>query len=343
MPAAPADDRRLRRTRSTTFTSQRSPVSGPTVPMTNHAVPLAGDQDLPAEVKTPKGTAAALNNHNSTNQNANNNKRASQLGPPAIIRRVSAPQRPVLPSRPSAPINTPASVESSTADSPRIIRKADNLMEGSPQQPNGTTRPRGLTVTPNRPHSMFLPSPQADMRSLDSANDFGSQHFESQSLRAGAPQASPLPMPSAYTFTNSVPWSSRGSLHSMSSGSPEKVPNGALQLMADPNLPPSASASVWGDGQTVTSFGMETEILENEDIDEDLVQAIDAVQVAHTRKVTHYKRLLEQAQTSSASQLHAQQAELKLLRVTLDNERSKAHQNELARDRDRLSQAIHIV
>ncbi|PVF92570.1 hypothetical protein CPB86DRAFT_717233 [Serendipita vermifera] len=148
-------------------------------------------------------------------------------------------------------------------------------------------------------------------------------------------------MPAAFPFTNSVPWSSRGSLHSLSSGTPEKVTNGALQLMADPNLPPSASASVWGDGHTVTSFGMETEIIENDDIDEDLVQAIDAVQVAHTRKVTHYKRLLEQAQTSSASQLHAQQAELKLLRVTLDNERSKVHQTELARDRDRLSQAIH--
>jgi pyrimidine and pyridine-specific 5'-nucleotidase len=123
--------------------------------------------------------------------------------------------------------------------------------------------------------------------------------------------------------------------------------NGAgsmLQLMADPNLPPSATGSVWeGDGNTATSFGMETEIMEHDDVDEDLADAIDAVQIAHSRKVLHFKRLLESAHSNSASQLHALQAELKLLRATLDKERAINHQNELARDRDRLSLSLRKV
>lgn len=114
--------------------------------------------------------------------------------------------------------------------------------------------------------------------------------------------------------------------------------------MADPNLPPSATGSVWeGDGNTATSFGMETEIQEHDDLDEELAQAIHAVQDAHVKKITHYKRLLEQAQSSSASQLHALQAELRLLRAQLDRERSISHQNELARDRDRLALALNQV
>jgi pyrimidine and pyridine-specific 5'-nucleotidase len=85
---------------------------------------------------------------------------------------------------------------------------------------------------------------------------------------------------------------------------------------------------------------METEILENEDVDEDMLIAMDGVQSAHSKKVLHYKRLLEKAHSNSASQLHSLQAELKLLRTTLERERAVAHQNELARDRDRLAQKV---
>ena len=83
--------------------------------------------------------------------------------------------------------------------------------------------------------------------------------------------------------------------------------------------------------------------MEHDDVDEDLADAIDAVHTAHTRKVLHFKRLLEKAHSNSASQLHALQAELKLLRATLDKERAINHQNELARDRDRLSLSLRKV
>lgn len=64
--------------------------------------------------------------------------------------------------------------------------------------------------------------------------------------------------------------------------------------------------------------------------------ALDQVRLAHTRKLTTYKRLLEQAQGSSASQLHALQAELRLLRVALEDERAEARKGEMERDRMRM-------
>lgn len=49
--------------------------------------------------------------------------------------------------------------------------------------------------------------------------------------------------------------------------------------------------------------------------------ALQAVLGVHTRKVLHLKRLLERAQASTAAQLHALQAEVRLLR---DRERESA-------------------
>jgi len=42
--------------------------------------------------------------------------------------------------------------------------------------------------------------------------------------------------------------------------------------------------------------------------------ALDGVLEMHTRKILHYKRLLERAQASTAAQLHALQAQVRMLR-----------------------------
>jgi pyrimidine and pyridine-specific 5'-nucleotidase len=42
--------------------------------------------------------------------------------------------------------------------------------------------------------------------------------------------------------------------------------------------------------------------------------ALSSVMAMHTRKILHYKRLLERAQASTAAQLHALQAEVRVLR-----------------------------
>ncbi|TDL19065.1 hypothetical protein BD410DRAFT_752507 [Rickenella mellea] len=83
------------------------------------------------------------------------------------------------------------------------------------------------------------------------------------------------------------------------------------------------------------TLDMVTDVGEGE-VDEDFQAALDQTKLTHLRTLTHYKRLLEQAQGSSASQLHALQAELRILRVTLEDERVVARRGELERDRLRM-------
>jgi pyrimidine and pyridine-specific 5'-nucleotidase len=45
-----------------------------------------------------------------------------------------------------------------------------------------------------------------------------------------------------------------------------------------------------------------------------MAEALEGVLKMHTRKILHYKRLLERAQASTAAQLHALQAEVRMLR-----------------------------
>jgi pyrimidine and pyridine-specific 5'-nucleotidase len=333
MRAAAGDEKQgigIRRLRSTTNStlSVKTPANG-----VNHGIPAMtrpAPQETIDEPKTPTAANATLSSNIPVNT-----KRFPSLAPPVLVRRASAPppNRQSLPARPSAPVNIPESQESSVVSS---VRRADSGVNGSPHIANGHSRPRGATVTPKNSHLTL-----EDLRM--NGGDYSPLYVDETT---DAPQRT-TPLTRQPSYTNSVPWSSRGSLHSHSGESETAGMSGAgsmLQLMADPNLPPSATGSVWeGDGNTATSFGMETEIMEHDDVDEDLADAIDAVHTAHTRKVLHFKRLLEKAHSNSASQLHALQAELKLLRATLDKERAINHQNELARDRDRLSLSLRKV
>lgn len=61
--------------------------------------------------------------------------------------------------------------------------------------------------------------------------------------------------------------------------------------------------------------------------------ALHRIKVVHTQKLLSYKRLLEHGQHASAAQLHALQAELRMLRIALEDERAKAREGELERDR----------
>ncbi|KAI0371888.1 hypothetical protein BV20DRAFT_964520 [Pilatotrama ljubarskyi] len=65
-----------------------------------------------------------------------------------------------------------------------------------------------------------------------------------------------------------------------------------------------------GDDMTLE---MVTDVNDGE-VDEDMQSALDGVHGLHMRKLLHYKRLLERAQASSAAQLHALQAEVRMLR-----------------------------
>ncbi|KAF8638454.1 hypothetical protein AX17_002188 [Amanita inopinata Kibby_2008] len=76
------------------------------------------------------------------------------------------------------------------------------------------------------------------------------------------------------------------------------------------------SLSIW-DEEDELGMGMELEMvtdLNDGDVDEEMDKALSGVLTLHTRKILHYKRLLERAQASTAAQLHALQAEVKVLR-----------------------------
>ncbi|GBE84647.1 hypothetical protein SCP_0606260 [Sparassis crispa] len=73
--------------------------------------------------------------------------------------------------------------------------------------------------------------------------------------------------------------------------------------------------SIW-DGDDMT-LDMVTDVNEGE-VDEEMERALQEVNNVHSRKLLHYKRLLERAQASTAAQLHALQAEVRILR---ENER----------------------
>lgn len=69
---------------------------------------------------------------------------------------------------------------------------------------------------------------------------------------------------------------------------------------------------LWEDRDDM-SMELMTELGEGE-VDPDMDNALLTVRTIHLRKLLHYKRLLERAQASSAAQLHALQAEVRMLR-----------------------------
>jgi len=73
----------------------------------------------------------------------------------------------------------------------------------------------------------------------------------------------------------------------------------------------AGSMSVW-DGDDMT-LDMVTEA-DDEDVDEEFQSGLKSLLSVHTRKLLHYKRLLERAQAATAAQLHALQAEVRILR-----------------------------
>jgi pyrimidine and pyridine-specific 5'-nucleotidase len=65
------------------------------------------------------------------------------------------------------------------------------------------------------------------------------------------------------------------------------------------------------------------------DVDEDMDTALQGVLNMHTRKILHYKRLLERAQASTAAQLHALQAQVRAMREASPSSVSAAQVHQL--------------
>ncbi|XP_006456105.1 hypothetical protein AGABI2DRAFT_188160 [Agaricus bisporus var. bisporus H97] len=95
-----------------------------------------------------------------------------------------------------------------------------------------------------------------------------------------------------------------------SSTTPQNTP--PQNKLASPMLSTPPSVAVW-DGDDDMSVDMLTDI-EDVNLDDEMNTALKQVLAMHTRKILHYKRLLERAQASTAAQLHALQAQVRMLR-----------------------------
>ncbi|KAJ3507730.1 hypothetical protein NLJ89_g6145 [Agrocybe chaxingu] len=67
--------------------------------------------------------------------------------------------------------------------------------------------------------------------------------------------------------------------------------------------------------------------LDDGDVDEEMDTALQGILQMHTRKILHYKRLLERAHASTAAQLHALQAQVRVLRESAPANNSANYQN----------------
>ncbi|EJD07855.1 uncharacterized protein FOMMEDRAFT_73579 [Fomitiporia mediterranea MF3/22] len=86
------------------------------------------------------------------------------------------------------------------------------------------------------------------------------------------------------------------------------------------------------------SFDMVTQT-DDGAVDEVFMEALDNVKGIHARSMTQYRRLLEQAHGASAAQLHALQAELRVLRASIEDERATARAIEMERDQLQMQRA----
>ncbi|KNZ76284.1 F-box/WD repeat-containing protein 7 [Termitomyces sp. J132] len=89
------------------------------------------------------------------------------------------------------------------------------------------------------------------------------------------------------------------------------------------STPPRMNLTSTSTSNAFSSWGGETDDMDMElltdvndgEVDEEMSAALSKIQDLHTRKILHYKRLLERAQASAAAQLHALQAEVRVLRA----------------------------
>ncbi|KAI0765061.1 hypothetical protein C8Q74DRAFT_1285825 [Fomes fomentarius] len=104
--------------------------------------------------------------------------------------------------------------------------------------------------------------------------------------------------------------------------------SGSSGVLESPSIMLTSEDEPFWDGDDMT-LEMVTDVNDGE-VDEDMQNALEGVHGLHLRKLLHYKRLLERAQASSAAQLHALQAEVRMLR---ERERQQENGNPM-RDPD---------
>ncbi|KAG6883361.1 hypothetical protein C0993_006584 [Termitomyces sp. T159_Od127] len=236
---------------------------------------------------------------------------------PVPVPKAQAPA-PAPPSRPRAAPSAAGSVRTTRTASMYVTQTTPAPGSALPVQSPARARITSMTPprrTPSTPSMSMLktasptisltsPSPRARVKStttpqstpprmniMTTTSTSNGSVYNTSTLRS-TPSKNSLP---------GVPWS----------------PQGVLQ-----NSDSLAMTNGSGVIQTFSSWGGETDDMDMElltdvndgEVDEEMSAALSQIQDLHTRRILHYKRLLERAQASAAAQLHALQAEVRVLR-----------------------------
>ncbi|KAG6860348.1 hypothetical protein C0995_012417 [Termitomyces sp. Mi166 len=280
-------------------------------PKTTSNAPSEASTRLSRSVtRSRAGTVSRSPNATPMPQPASASRRLSSI---PSFRRTSAPF-PVPVPKVSAPAPRPAP---SVAGSVRTTRTTSMYVTNA----DTTPAPGSAVQSPVRARitSMTPPRKTPLLKTGSPAISYTSPSPRAKVLPTTTPQSTPSRMhimPSTSTSNSSVlrstpskkslpgvPWSQQGVLESsdslaMTNGS------GAMQAF-----------SSWGGETDDMDMELLTDINDGE-VDEEMSAALSKIQDVHARKILHYKRLLERAQASAAAQLHALQAEVRVLRET---------------------------
>ncbi|KAJ3575409.1 hypothetical protein NP233_g1113 [Leucocoprinus birnbaumii] len=277
-------------------TSNRIPVSGASVSSRRIAAPVQGFPRVDMTASTPSRPAkqnGASTKTPTSNAPALRTSRSTSMYSPKIIKSIVEPP----------------SILSETLPSP--------------------SRPRVMSMTPPR-RSTAPDSAQATPKSIVKSPSISMLSPPSPSLNFASPSPKLRTRPSMLGMGTTTPQGTppRFKKNDRSLGStPSKTPRSTQKLsrnVSDPIMVQSMmdeglsldsldkALSIW-DGEDMMSVDLVTDA-DDGDVDEEMSSALDQVLAMHTRKILHYKRLLERAQASTAAQLHALQAEVRMLR-----------------------------
>lgn len=199
---------------------------------------------------------------------------------------------------------------------PTIETNGTNGRVQVPVTPHTRTRVQSMSsisLSSPSPNAKTNQSPNLKKMSSPSVKNSGSSpSLKKTSSRASLSVARTPSKPSPGRAQKSRNGSGQSALAiSTSSSALSTVPG--LPLFPTQNEIAEDAGSLW-DADDMT-MELRTDVGEEGDVDEDFAARLAAVRTAHAQTLTHYRRLLERAQASAAAQLHALQAEVRLLRA----------------------------
>ncbi|KAF9002532.1 hypothetical protein BDQ17DRAFT_1357030 [Cyathus striatus] len=357
-PAAPSETS----TRFSRSTSGSSVFGGKTKPRTSSNASLAsGSTTVRTSTKISATTPSRSPNATPKPTPSTAAKRSPVPSFPRLDPGNSTSNRdfPISPSPPQRVASTPVKLKSavSIAGSIRTSRtnslfsppsKLSNAVQLQDDAMSSISRPRARVTSMTPPRRSTMPPVMAGPRTPVTVDSISKSPLSSSLLRTSVSPSISFTSPSpkakvrpqqvvgSTTPLNTPPRPVAASVRNGPTTTPSKTPKStpkrpvALLLLSNRSVSGTGTAvatddgfggpmSVWGDDDM--DMDMVTDVNDG-DVDEEMEDALQNILNMHTRKILHYKRLLERAQASAAAQLHALQAQVRELRSSSPQEAS---------------------